>query len=81
VEDLAMPPEENTGEPWKLFDRVKIRYSEWTGRIVELRGPLGPGGAQVYRVRVRFKPKPFEVEVLGNQLILLPPKEKEEKKG
>jgi hypothetical protein len=55
---------------WKVGDRVKIRYTEWSrARIVELRGPLGPGGAEVYRVRVRRKPQPMYIEVLGDQLL------------
>ncbi len=41
------------------------------GRIVELRGPLGPGGAQIYRIRVAFKPKPSYIEVREDQLELL----------
>jgi hypothetical protein len=54
---------------FKVGDLVKIRNSGYPrGRIVELRGPLGPGGAHVYRVRVRRKPKPLYVEVLGDQL-------------
>ncbi len=53
----------------KVGDRVKIRNTNFKrARIVELRGPLGPGGAQVYRVRVRRKPKPAYIEVLGEQL-------------
>jgi hypothetical protein len=57
---------------FNLGDRVKIRHSDWCGRIVELRGPLGPGGVQVYGIRVRQKPKPFYTEVLGDQLVLIP---------
>ena len=65
-----------SGEPLKTGDLVKIRHSGFErARIVELRGPLGPGGAQVYRVRVRAKPKPIYIEVLGDQLILLSPEE------
>ena len=30
---------------FNLGDRVKIRHTDWRGRIVELRGPLGPGRA------------------------------------
>jgi len=61
---------------FKLGDRVRIRYSGFkSGRIVELRGALGPGGAHIYRVRVRRKPTPMDIEVLEDQLILLPPKE------
>jgi hypothetical protein len=38
------------------------------GKILELRGSLGPGGAQVYRVRYRRKPKAAYIEVLASQL-------------
>ena len=55
--------------PLKVGDLVKIRHSDYRrARIVELRGPLGPGGAEVYRVRVRRKPTPAYVEVLADQL-------------
>jgi len=37
---------------FQVGDRVKIRYSDWRARIIEFRGPLGPGGALVYRVRM-----------------------------
>jgi hypothetical protein len=57
----------------KLGDRVKIRYG-MKGRIVEWRGPLGPGGAQIYRVQTRRKPEPVYIEVREDQLILLPAK-------
>jgi hypothetical protein len=57
----------------KLGDRVKIRNSGgMRGRIVELRGALGPGGVQVYRVRVPRKPKPHFIEVLEEQLEVIP---------
>jgi hypothetical protein len=63
-------------EPLKLGDWVKIRHSGFKrARIVELRGPLGPGGAQIYRVRVRGKPRPMDIEVREDQLVLLPPEE------
>jgi hypothetical protein len=56
---------------FNLGDRVKIRHSLGRkGRIVELRGPLGPGGAQVYRVLIQRKPKKY-IEVLEDQLVLL----------
>jgi hypothetical protein len=58
--------------PFKVGDRVRILNSTLTGRIVELRGPLGPKGAQVYRVRYRGKPKPAYTEVLGEQLEVIP---------
>jgi hypothetical protein len=46
--------------------------SKPVGRIVELRGPLGPKGSLVYRVRIRKKPKPVYVEVCEDELELLP---------
>jgi hypothetical protein len=67
-----MAPKKPT-EPLKLGDRVKIRHSaDLRGRIVELRGPLGPGGVQIYRVRVRRKPKPTYIELREDQLVLIP---------
>ncbi len=43
-------------------DLVKILHiSDLHGRVVEFRGPLGPGGTPVYRVEVRKKPKPSYV--------------------
>jgi hypothetical protein len=66
--------EKRDGVTFKLGDRVKIRLSQLRGRIVELRGPFGPGGAQMYRVRVRRKPTPAYVDVREDQLVLLPPK-------
>lgn len=53
----------------KLGDRVRIRhYAGNLGRVVELRGPLGPGGAQVYRVQVARKPEPTYIELREDQL-------------
>jgi len=52
---------------------VKVRNSGYRrGRIVEFRGPLGPGGALIYRVRVRSKPSPAYIEVREDQLELIP---------
>jgi hypothetical protein len=57
---------------FKLGDRVRIRYWGFPNcRIVELRGPLGPGGAQIYRVRYRRKPSPAYIEVREDQLTLV----------
>jgi hypothetical protein len=62
-------------EPFKVGDLVKIRhYGGQRARIVELWGPLGPGGVQVYRVRVLGKPKPVYIDLCEDQLVLLPPK-------
>jgi len=65
-----MTSKEPAGLPvFKVGDLVTIRNSGYPrAKIVELRGPLGPGGAEVYRVQVRRKPKPMYVEVLGEQL-------------
>ncbi|OJW21808.1 MAG: hypothetical protein BGO49_26340 [Planctomycetales bacterium 71-10] len=55
--------------PLALGDYVRIKHSAGlVGRIVELRGGLGPDGALVYRVLVDRKPVPSHVEVLGDQL-------------
>ena len=52
-----------------IGDFVKILHiSDLHGRVVEVRGPLGPGGAPVYHVEVRTKPKPSYVEVRADQL-------------
>jgi hypothetical protein len=57
----------------KLGDLVKIRHvNPMRGRIVKRRGPLGPGGIQIYRVRVRQKPKPIYIELREDQLELIP---------
>jgi hypothetical protein len=65
------------GDKFKLGDRVKIRLSGGLrGPIVELRGPLGPGGAQIYRVQVGRKPEPSYIEVRKDQLVLAPIKPK-----
>jgi hypothetical protein len=61
-------------KPSQLFqygDRVRILHTKLRGPIVELRGPLGPGGAQIYRVRVRRKPRPAYIEVREDQLVLI----------
>ena len=59
----------NAGEPLKIGTLVKIRDSGYgPARIVEYRGPLGPGGARIYRIRVRKKPRPAYIEVREDQL-------------
>ena len=81
-EDEDMPTQ-NEGRPnLTLGDRVKIRKSAGLkGRIVELRGPLGPGGAQIYRVQLRRKPRAY-IEVREDQLeIILPVADSSEEKG
>ena len=59
--------------PIKLGDRVKIRDAPTLiGRVVEVRGPLGPKGEQVYRIRLWRRPKPAYIEVLEEQLEPVP---------
>lgn len=60
---------QNPIEPFKIGTIVRIRNSGYgRARIVEYRGPLGPKGARVYRVRVRKKPQSAYIEVLEDQL-------------
>jgi hypothetical protein len=60
---------------FKLGDEVRIRHSEYQGaRIVELRGPLGPGGVEIYRVRVKGTQGRVYIELRGDQLELIPQK-------
>jgi hypothetical protein len=72
---MAMQEHEKPAFLFNLGDRVKIRNSGgMRGRIVELRGPLGPGGVQVYRVLVRRKPERSYIELMEDQLDLAPAK-------
>lgn len=68
-----MTPNNTTGEPLPVGLWVKIRNTGF-GRckIVEYRGPLGPGGARIYRVRYRRKPSPAYTEVREDQLEIIP---------
>jgi hypothetical protein len=60
---------------FQVGDRVNILNSNGLkGRIVELRGPLGPKGAQIYRVRLRPKPNASYIEVREDQLEVIPTK-------
>jgi hypothetical protein len=52
---------------FSVGDRVEIMHFG-PGKVIELRGPLGPDGAQVYRVLYSRKPKAAYIEVLGSQL-------------
>jgi len=63
----------NLTEPFKIGTLVRIRNSGYgPARIVEFRGPLGPNGARIYRVRVRKKPRPAYLEVREDQLEAIP---------
>ena len=55
----------------RVGDYVSIPRTTYPpGRIVESRGPLGPGGAQIYRVRIPERPKPIYIELREDQLEL-----------
>jgi hypothetical protein len=57
---------------FKYGDRVKIHHTNGLyGRVVELRGPLGPKGIQVYRLLLRKKPRAY-VEVTEDQIEAAP---------
>jgi hypothetical protein len=41
-------------DPFKLGDRIKIKgFDKLLGRILEFRGPLGPGGAFIYGIEIQ----------------------------
>jgi hypothetical protein len=68
-----MATKKKPSQPLKLGDHVQvIYYPDLRGRIVELRGPLGPGGAQIYSIRVPRKPKPMYIELREDQLEVIP---------
>jgi hypothetical protein len=59
-------------EPLKEGTVVRILNSGYPRAIiVEYRGPLGPGGARVYRVLVQEKPRRIYIEVMEDQLEVL----------
>jgi len=63
---------ENSAEPLKVGTAVKILNSGYgAATIAEYRGPLGPRGVRVYRVRVQDKPRPAYIEVREDQLQVL----------
>jgi hypothetical protein len=58
---------------FRVGDRVTLPYyNHGVGRIVELRGPLGPGGALIYDVRFGKKPYRRYIEVREDQLVPAP---------
>jgi hypothetical protein len=75
--------EKDQKKPAPLFnlgDRVKVHHSGGTrARIVELRGPIGPGCVQMYRIVVVRKvpgtrPIRTYIDVMEDQLELIPAK-------
>jgi hypothetical protein len=54
---------------FKVGELVSILNSAYRrGRIAEDRGPLGPHGVRVYRIRIQNKPRPAYIEVREDQL-------------
>jgi hypothetical protein len=64
---------DNSGGSLKVGDRVLVLGSGYKKPklIVEYRGPLGPKGARIYRVRLRRKPSPAYAEFREDQLQLV----------
>jgi hypothetical protein len=66
-------PAHSSSQPLRVGDLVKILHpTNLRGRIVEERGPLGPGGMLIYRVRIPRKPKPTYIELRADQLVSIP---------
>lgn len=56
----------------RLGSRVRILHTNGLkGKVVELRGPLGPGGSQIFRIQIRTTPEPGFIEVREDQLEVL----------
>ncbi len=65
--------EASTSAKFKRGDRVRFLQSDsMKGRVIELRGPLGPNRAEVYRIILRRKPRATYIEVLEDQIVLDP---------
>jgi hypothetical protein len=63
----------NTTEPLAVGTWVSVRNTGIRrARIVEYRGPLGPGGARIYRVRFGRKPAANYAEFREDQLTVIP---------
>src|SRR5260370_191806 len=62
---------QKTAPVFRVGDYVIIPNTTYpNGRIVEARGRLGPGGAQIFRVRIPDKPTPIYIELREDQLEL-----------
>ncbi len=77
---MSETEQNKTAHRFNLGDRVKIHHSRGTrARIVEVRGPIGPAGAQVYRIMVVRKspgtrPIRTAFDVMEDQIELIPAK-------
>ena len=60
-------------KPLTVGTFVRVRHADFDYvEIVQCRGPLGPGGMRIYRVRIFVEPRPFDVEVREDQLVIMP---------
>ena len=74
-----MAKKKQAAPAFKLGDYVRVLHTRYPpGRIVELRGPLGPGGAQIYRVRIAETQRPTYIELPGDGLELVPAAKKKQ---
>ena len=77
---MSEQEQKNAAPRFNLGDRVRIHHSNGTrARIAEVRGPIGPGGVQVYRIVVVRKvpgTKPIRtyIDVMEDQLEVIPAK-------
>jgi hypothetical protein len=77
---MAENPQEKPAPRFNLGDRIKMRYSNGArARIVEVRGPIGLGCVQMYRImEVRKVPgtRPIRtyIDVMEDQLEPIPAK-------
>jgi hypothetical protein len=63
--------DENLQRPFRLGDEVRIRHFGFPGRIVELRGHIGAGGRELFRVLFKEEPDPAFIEVPAEEMILV----------
>jgi hypothetical protein len=57
----------------KLGDYVQVRYwPKMQAQVVEERGPLGPKGALMFRIRVEQDPEPSFIDVREDQIEVIP---------
>ena len=65
-------PNGNAGRVPKLGDRVNLPGAMlMKGRIIELRGNLGPGGVDIFGVELEYSDDTAYIEVRGDQLEFL----------
>ena len=67
-----MPKKKAADEDFQLGDIVVVKlHPKIRAKVIELRGPLGPNGEQVYRIRFGKSLGRGQAEVLPHELRLL----------